>query len=301
MSHSSKHEKPFETTHELTATAGNDHLRGSPADDVISGLEGADRIRGNDGDDRLIGGPGNDRLWGGSGNDILQGHELRELFVTQEVNVMRGGKGDDVYIVQSLGDRVIEKAGQGADTVQTIIGYTLPDNVENLLVFDSFLFDGDPLVGNSLDNRITGASFAYDTIFGLDGNDTLDGGGRVGGFLDGGNGDDVLIQSYGESLGGAGADLFVAGGRGGNTSPEVPITVLDFNAAEGDRIHIASQTAYNGADLFESGQLRFEAETAKLIFDLDPSTDNARSVDQVIVLLGVQEFNPAWVTVGVLI
>ena len=38
---------------------------------------------------------------------------------------MEGGRGNDVYIVDSAGDRVIERSGQGIDTVKSSVSFSL--------------------------------------------------------------------------------------------------------------------------------------------------------------------------------
>lgn len=180
------------------------------------------------------------------------------------------------------------------DTVSTSVSYQLPPNVRNLTVQEPS--SATVLTGNALDNHIVGSPFVYEEIYGLDGDDVLDGGGRHGGMLDGGNGNDRLIVSFGELRGGPGADTFVAAGRGAHTSPDTPITIVDFNAAEGDRIEIVSTQAWSAADLFARGILRFDAATSTLTLDFDPATTGPGSVDQVIVLRGVRQFDPAWVS-----
>lgn len=292
--------KPFNAAAPfMTGTPGKDFLRGGLGDDLLEGLAGNDLLRGLGGDDTLLGGLGRDRLLGGDGADNLAGQPLADGGgLLSEVNVMRGGAGDDTYYVNGPGDRVIEKAGEGIDTVRTSVGFTLPAQVENLVAYYISLLDEQPLVGNALDNYILGSPLGEDIIFGLGGNDTLDGGTRIGGLLDGGNGDDVLIQPFGASRGGTGADLFVAGGRGAMTFPDAEITVLDFNAAEGDRLHIVNALSFDPVALFESGQLRFDAATSDLILDFDPASTGELSVDQIFALPGVEQFDPAWLTVG---
>lgn len=211
--------------------------------------------------------------------------------------VMVGGGGDDLYLVSDPADVVIEQSGGGVDEVRTRVGYTLPPNVENMSVAFSNLEGGsDALVGNSLDNRITGAAFTQAEILGLEGDDVLDGGGRYGGRLDGGVGNDTLVNNIGESRGGPGADTFVVSPRGAHTAPDVPLTVLDFDAGEGDRID-GGFLAGDPAALWASGHLRFEAASQRLVYTLDPALYATRpsAVEQVILLPGVTSFDPAWI------
>ena len=65
---------------------------------------------------------GDDNFDGGSGNDT-----------------MAGGVGDDFYIVDSVGDVVIENANEGIDQIHTTIDYTLGDNVDFHIMVEIFL------------------------------------------------------------------------------------------------------------------------------------------------------------------
>jgi Ca2+-binding RTX toxin-like protein len=49
---------------------------------------------------------------------------------------MIGGLGNDTYYVDNIGDKVVENANEGIDTVQSKISYTLGANVENLNLLD---------------------------------------------------------------------------------------------------------------------------------------------------------------------
>ncbi|MHC2016226.1 calcium-binding protein [Methylobacterium sp. CM6247] len=140
---------------------------------------------GGDGDDTLRGGNGADTLDGGAGNDT-----------------MIGGAGDDTYIVDSSGDTVVEDADEGEDTVRSSVTYTLPDNVENLVLRGTGDIDG---TGNALDNSITGN----------DGDNRLDGG-AGNDRLTGRGGDDVLVGGTGDDImrGGAGDDVYVVDSTG---------------------------------------------------------------------------------------
>lgn len=119
----------------LTGNALANSITAGSAADRIDGLAGDDRLFGSDGNDVLNGGVGKDLLDGGSGSDS-----------------MAGGLSDDVYIVDSVQDAVIEKAGEGRDTVYSSVSYALGKNVEDLVVTG----DATNVVGNSLANVITG-------------------------------------------------------------------------------------------------------------------------------------------------
>jgi len=122
-------------------------------------------------------------LSGTTGNDTIYGDA--------SVNVtMSGGAGDDIYYVYSSLNHVTEAAGGGIDTVNTWMSYTLPDNVENLVVTGN----GSYAFGNNLDNIISGASGSQ-IIDGGAGNDVLTGGGGADTFIvSKGNGSDVITD-----------------------------------------------------------------------------------------------------------
>ena len=77
--------------------------------------------------------------------------------------------GDDLYIVDHVGDTVVELAGEGAlDSVTSAVTYSLSAHVENLVLTGSAAISGN---GNDLDNVLTGNS-AANVLTGLGGNDT---------------------------------------------------------------------------------------------------------------------------------
>mgnify|MGYP000157994146 CR=1 FL=1 len=171
----------------------DDIIYGTAGDDVLNGGPGADRMYGLGGNDTLNGGAGNDFLDGGSGADVME-----------------GGFGDDTFVVDDVGDSIIEWWNGGAggtDTVQSWIDYTLGANLENLELLDGSVFFSEDIngTGNSLSNIITG------------------------------NGGNNILT------GGAGDDLFVFSDGGGND------TINDFTAGAGtdDAIDMAGVTALN--------------------------------------------------------
>jgi Ca2+-binding RTX toxin-like protein len=135
-------------------------LQGTSKNDTLTGGSGNDQLYGNAGNDKLIGNAGNDLLDGGTGIDTLI-----------------GGLGNDTYVVDSLSDIITENSGEGIDTVQSSITWTLGNNLENLTLTGTSAING---TGNILDNTLTGnvgnnildGGAGNDTLIGKAGNDT---------------------------------------------------------------------------------------------------------------------------------
>jgi len=118
---------------------------------------------GNSLSNQIIGTSGDNRLDdGGGGRDLL-----------------RGGDGDDIYIVSTAHVTLTESVNQGLDTVHAAVSFELGSNFEHLVLKGPNALSG---LGNSLDNTLTGNDLDNE--------------------LDGGRGADVLI-------GGAGDDSYV--------------------------------------------------------------------------------------------
>src|SRR5450830_852855 len=144
---------------------------------------------------------GNDVMTGTVGVDLLDGGA--------GADTMSGLTGNDVYVLDNVGDAVVEAADEGIDTARvayTAAGktYVLEANVEHAVVSGTV---ATSLTGNALDNELTGNA-AANTLSGDAGNDLL--AGMAGNDnLQGGAGDDTLD-------GGIGNDA-MAGGSGNDT------------------------------------------------------------------------------------
>jgi Ca2+-binding RTX toxin-like protein len=171
-----------------------------------TGNAAANVLRGNALDNRLSGGAGNDVIDGGAGNDT-----------------MLGGTGNDTFVVDSAGDVVVENPGEGTDTVQSSISYTLGDNVENLQLAGSAAINGtgnalaNTIAGNDAANVLSGGAGA-DVISGGGGNDSISGGADAD-QINGGLGDDVVSGDAGNDVieGGGGYDVL----RGGADNDQI--------------------------------------------------------------------------------
>ena len=144
----------------LDGTEEVDYLSGNVTNDILSGLGGDDSLYGGAANDALLGGAGADWLDGGTGNDTLDGGTGADTMI--------GGAGNDLYVVDGIGDTVMEQAGQGTDTVQNSLTYTLGANVENLTLTGSAAING---TGNALNNTLIG-NWAANVLTGGSGNDT---------------------------------------------------------------------------------------------------------------------------------
>jgi Ca2+-binding RTX toxin-like protein len=180
-------------TYGLGANLENLELTGTAAING-TGNELNNRMTGNSAANILAGGLGDDVLDGGDGDDVLDGGLGADRMI--------GGKGDDRFVVDNLGDVVVELAGEGTDTVASSITYGLGANLENLELTGTAAING---TGNELNNRMTGNSAANILAGGL-GDDVLDGG----------DGDDVLDGGLGADrmIGGKGNDRFVVDNAG---------------------------------------------------------------------------------------
>ena len=174
---------PLQADHFIFADPGArvTTVTGAATDDTLEGTDGNDRLAGLAGDDWLYGGAGDDVLEGGDGNDILTGGPGADALI--------GGPGNDTLSYLSSPAAVTVNLQNGTARGGDARGDTPGDDLENL--WGSAY--GDVLTGT--DSRAAG-----NAIYGLGGDDVIDGG----------DGDDWLV-------GGPGADALI-GGPGDDTA-----------------------------------------------------------------------------------
>jgi uncharacterized delta-60 repeat protein len=239
-------------------------LNGTPCADVITGTGAADRIDALAAGDWIFAGGGDDVIDGGAGADTMD-----------------GGSGDDRFLADSPGDVVVEAANEGVDEVVADIDYTLPANIERLLLTGATIHGtgnalDNTLTGNAADNLLDGGS-GTDTLIGAAGNDTyvVDDGGDV--VTEGaGAGVDLVQSSVSYTLAANVENLTLTGTNASNATGNALDNVLigngDANTLSGgsgadtmlggggDDIYVvddvgdvATEGAAEGSDLVRSG------------------------------------------------
>ncbi|WP_086946479.1 beta strand repeat-containing protein, partial [Pseudomonas frederiksbergensis] len=197
----------------LLGNAYNNTLQGGAGNDWLDGGAGADTLSGGSGDDTYVIDNATDKVTelADEGRDLIRttvsytlsanvedglllgtaalnlvGNELDNSLTGNAAanfldgkagaDTLDGGAGNDTYVVDNLGDTVIERGTSLAeiDTVMSSISYTLGSNLENLTLTGSDQLDA---TGNALNNVLIGNS----------GNNVLDGG----------LGADVMIGGFG--------------------------------------------------------------------------------------------------------
>ncbi|MEY4750602.1 MAG: hypothetical protein RIQ60_2816, partial [Pseudomonadota bacterium] len=208
-----------------TGNTGDNLLIGNSADNILDGGQGNDTMEGGAGNDTYVvdslldvvteaAAAGTDTIQASLSYSLAGLVNVENLTLTGNVvvnatgngldntltgnssdNILNGGlgidtligsTGNDTYVVDTATDVIVEAAGEGADTVQTTVSFTLGANVENLTLTGTGAING---TGNELNNVLRGNTGAN--------------------VLSGGLGDDTYVVSSGDSVvegAGAGTD-----------------------------------------------------------------------------------------------
>ncbi|MCX8500664.1 MAG: calcium-binding protein, partial [Alphaproteobacteria bacterium] len=99
---------------------------------------------GNGLDNQLIGNRGANVLVGLAGNDYLDDGEVdgADYGGLSSGDTLKGGSGNDTYIVNNLNDTIVENANDGLDQVYSRVTFSLSDNVEHLTLVGSMNING---------------------------------------------------------------------------------------------------------------------------------------------------------------
>ncbi|MFO1160787.1 MAG: VCBS domain-containing protein [Reyranellaceae bacterium] len=201
----------------LKSMSGLTFVDAGSGNDIVTGSSFADDLRGGAGDDTLNGGAGDDTITGGTGTDTID-----------------GGAGNDRVVVSGT-DGTFDKmsGGVGTDTIVTIGSAAITLNGFNATSqsFEVWEGNGKGLTGTSAAERFDLAALTAITGSGMgfvdagDGNDILIGS-KFADDLRGGAGNDILNGGAGNDQlsGGAGADSFVFDLGAGKD------TIVDFTA-----------------------------------------------------------------------
>ena len=196
----------------------NDNLTGNSQNNGLDGGAGADILAGGLGDDEYVVDRTNDIVTEkfNGGTDVVNSSATYKLSTNVEnltligalaingtgnnssnlitgnaaINMLNGGAGadtlvgalgDDIYVIDNVGDIIIEQLGEGTDRVNSNASYTLSANVENLTLTGTSVIHGtgndlrNTIVGNSADNQLRGEA-GNDILNGAAGNNILTGG-----------------------------------------------------------------------------------------------------------------------------
>ncbi|MQM38232.1 hypothetical protein KBTX_02242 [wastewater metagenome] len=194
-------------------TGGSDNLVGTTGDDVLLGGADADTLDGQGGNDLLRGGTGDDTYRFGGGQAVLQedgGNDT--LLFTDGIafsSVSSGlmKSGDDLVLSVDGGPDQVTLSGffrGGSELVETI-SFESGGSLTSAQIFGAFglpVPDGSSpyagtLVGSNGDDALVQGGSDAERLFGLNGDDSLEGGAGDD-LLIGGRGDDTYVFRTGD-------------------------------------------------------------------------------------------------------
>jgi Ca2+-binding RTX toxin-like protein len=211
------------------AGGGRDRVLAQVSHVLANGVEDLTLTRGgltgtgNSGANLLTGSLGRDALVGMDGADTLDGDG--------GADTLTGGAGDDTYVLDNLGDLIVEALGAGRDTVVLLRdGLTVTGDIEVIRLGGS----AHSLTGSLSDNILEGGS-GDDSLDGAAGND----------LLLAGAGNDLLTARAGHDLlsGGTGDDVYRIAGASAEIEDFLGHDRLDSSdSTSDDHIDLSGET-----------------------------------------------------------
>lgn len=168
------------------------------------GTAGDDAFWGADGNDTFYGNLGNDTFQPGLGNDLVVGDAGDDVFFFSGGNdTVDGGLGSDLLCYEGTTRLKLDMTSLSPQMIG--INTLKISNVEHVEYYGT---NGNFIIGSSQPNSIRSiGSETNDFLFGLGGDDSINGGDGSDTIL-GGNGNDVLMKTggFGRMFGGSGED-----------------------------------------------------------------------------------------------
>jgi Ca2+-binding RTX toxin-like protein len=173
----------------------NDTIQSSASFTLINGvntlvLTGSGNLLGvgNSAANLILGNAGNDTLQGGAGNDTL--------VAGSGIATLLGGAGNDTFIVNNVSDVVQDTVTGHQNAVLSSVSFTLPTNVNALVLTGSADLIG---TANSGNDSLT-ANSGNDTLIAGSGNDTLVSGSGTNVLVAGSGQDTFVINNAGDVI-----------------------------------------------------------------------------------------------------
>ena len=255
----------------IIGTTANDTLLGGQGNDLIDGGTGTDIMKGGKGNDTYMVDIAADVVTenANEGVDTIQssvtitslaanvenltltgttaingtGNTLNNLIIGNSANntlnggvgadTMQGRLGNDIYVIDNVGDVVIENVGEGTDTVQSSISHSLVADVENLTLTGIAAING---TGNDLNNNIVGNA-AANVLTGGGGNDTLNGGTGADTLIGNAGNDIYVVDNV--------SDTVIENTNEGTDTIQTSITLVNL-AANVENLTLTGTAAING-------------------------------------------------------